>query len=69
MNSHFTIGHRLPEFLTKLLFGDRARYGVSIDKEDPTWIEWQERYLEFYYQTQKKTAGKRVNDAGYDLLP
>lgn len=65
---HFTIGHRLPSCLSNPLFGARARYGACIDKNDPSWIEWQERYLDFYYQTQKASIGKRINDAGYEVM-
>ncbi len=65
---YFTIGRRLPKFLAKPLFGNRAKFGTHFKENDPDWIEWEERYLDFYYQTQKKNTGKRVNDAGYKIM-
>ena len=63
-----TLGHRLPPFLANPLFGDRSRFGLEIQKDDPDWQEWQGFYLEFYHNTQKNGVGKKVNDAGYEIL-
>lgn len=69
MNKHYwTLGRRLPSFLANPLFGDRSRFGLEIQKADPDWQEWQGFYLEFYQNTQKKGIGKKVNDAGYEIL-
>ena len=69
MRKHFaTLGHRLPAFLARLLFGDRCRFGLEIRKDDPDWQEWQKFYLTFYENTQKRGIGKKVNDAGYEIL-
>lgn len=66
--SHFTVGHRLPDFLAAPLFGDRRRHGLRVVADDPCWREWEQRYLDFYYANQKKSVGKTVNDAGYGVL-
>lgn len=66
--SYFTLGHRLPRFLSAPLFGDRARFGVAVQPADPSWREWERIYLDFYYATQKRSAGKLVNDAGYRVM-
>lgn len=66
--NYWTLGHRLPPFLANPLFGDRRRFGLEIQKDDPDWQEWQGFYLEFYRNTQKKGVGKKVNDAGYEIL-
>lgn len=65
---YWTLGHRLPSFLANPLFGDRCRFGLEIQNDDPDWQEWQGFYLEFYQSTQKNGFGKKVNDAGYEIL-
>lgn len=65
---HFSIGHRLPPSLAEPLFGKRALYGLKIQPEDPSWREWQQRSLEFYYCNQRRSIGARVNGAGYRIL-
>lgn len=65
---YWTLGHRLPSFFANPLFGDRCRFGLKIQNDDPDWQEWQGFYLEFYQKTQKDGFGKRVNDAGYEIL-
>ena len=54
--------------MSKPLFGDRKRFGLSVQSEDPDWKEWGKRYLDFYYVNQKASVGKVVNDAGYEVL-
>lgn len=67
--AYFSIGHRLPGSLGKALFGDRETYGVTPDPTDESWIRWKNKtILEFYYQTQKQSLGRIVNDAGYRIL-
>jgi SAM-dependent methyltransferase len=66
--SYYTLGHRLPRFISAPLFGDRARYGLRVQPSDPSWREWERVYLDFYYETQKRSAGKIVNDAGYRVM-
>ena len=66
--SYFTIGHRLPRFLSTPLFGDRARWGLHADHGDPMWLEWEKTYLLFYTATQKASVGDRVNHAGYHVM-
>jgi SAM-dependent methyltransferase len=65
---YWTLGHRLPSFLANPLFGDRCRFGLEIQNDDSDWHEWQGFYLEFYNNTQKNGFGKKVNDAGYEIL-
>jgi ubiquinone/menaquinone biosynthesis C-methylase UbiE len=66
--SYFTIGHRLPHFFAVPLFGDRARWGLEINHDDPMWHEWEKTYLKFYTATQKASIGNRVNHAGYNIM-
>lgn len=66
--SYLTLGYRLPQFLSAPLFGDRKRFGLVIQKEDPDWKEWEHVYLNFYYKTQKESIGDIVNKAGYKIL-
>lgn len=50
------------------LFGDRARFGLTVQAHDPDWQAWQRLYLRFYEETQKAGVGRFVNDAGYRIL-
>ncbi len=65
---HRSIGQYLPRFLSAPLFGDRERFGVTIQPEDPSWKEWEARCVEIYRETQKRSIGAVVNDAGYDVI-
>jgi len=65
---YFTIGHRLPRSLSAPLFGDRCRWGLNIDYNDPMWREWEKTYLAFYESTQKVSIGDKVNHAGYQIM-
>lgn len=68
MKSYWSLGHRIPRYLSKSLFGDRRKFGLEKIIEDPDWVAWQDFYLEFYKVTQKQGIGKTVNDAGYQVL-
>lgn len=63
-----TLGYRLPQFLTAPLFGNRKRWGLTVDVADPDWIEWNKICLEFYYANQKGSVGAVVNNAGYRVM-
>ncbi|HUG37114.1 MAG TPA: class I SAM-dependent methyltransferase [Candidatus Limnocylindrales bacterium] len=63
-----TVGYRLPHRVSAPLFGDRAKFGLVVKPEDPSWQEWQRTYLDFYFSTQKQSVGKVVNDAGYTVM-
>ena len=62
------IRHFLPYPIRKRLWGDRERWGLLVDKHDPTWIEWLNRHSEIYMITQRQGVGTRVNDAGYRVM-
>jgi len=68
VNEYWSLGHHLPDFLSKPLFGDRRRFGLVADENDPDWKEWKVFYIQFYQETQKKGLGKIVNDAGYKII-
>ncbi len=68
MNRYISFGHRLPQFVATRLFGDRQRFGLTIQEDDHDWVAWQDFYLNFYQTTQKQGIGKIVNDAGYKIL-
>jgi SAM-dependent methyltransferase len=65
---HYSLGHRLPHFLSSPLFGDRRRFGLKIQPEDPCWKEWQKTCVTFYENLQKKSVGAVVNNAGYRVM-
>jgi SAM-dependent methyltransferase len=64
----WTVFAMLPAVISKPLFGDRSRFGATIDPEDPDWKGWLELYLKFYENTQKQGIGQVVNDAGYHVM-
>lgn len=66
--TYLALGHRLPGFLSKPLFGDRERFGLVADPEDPSWKEWQGRYMDFYMASQRTSVGLTVNRAGYKIV-
>jgi SAM-dependent methyltransferase len=65
--NYFTIGHRLPDFISKRLFGDRSRFGSFPFPSDNCWDKWQKTYLE-YFQNYKNHAGMVVNNSGYKII-
>lgn len=65
---HLTLGSRLPDVVARRLFGDRRRWGLTVQPDDPDWKAWLEAYLQFYDDTQKRSIGARVNDAGYHIM-
>jgi SAM-dependent methyltransferase len=58
----------LPHWLSTPLWGDRARWGLTPNYEDPCWQHWQSTYTEFYQANQREGIGTRVNDAGYAVM-
>lgn len=66
--SYPTVESRLPRSVSRVLFGDRARFGPLPDATDKSWIEWQTRSLEFYAATQGRGVGSVVNRAGYRVM-
>ena len=65
---YLTVGHRLPHIIGARLFGDRRRFGLVVQPEDPCWKEWQTVFSDLYYSSQKQSVGKIVNDAGYRVM-
>ncbi|MEM9357545.1 MAG: class I SAM-dependent methyltransferase [Pseudomonadota bacterium] len=66
--SYYALGHRLPRSLASPLFGDRVRFGVIPDEDDPTWQEWNRRHIEFYNANQRSSVGRIVNRAGHRIM-
>lgn len=58
----------MPNFLKKRLWGDREKFGLTVDQKDPSWEEWNNIYTEFYESNQRGSIGSKVNDLGYDVL-
>lgn len=58
----------MPRFLRKPLWGDRERWGLSVDVDDPHWQEWQNTYAQFYLANQRAGIGTTINDAGYRVM-
>lgn len=58
----------LPTVLRAKLWGDRERWGLTVNEHDPSWSEWLETYPAFYLANQREGVGTRVNDAGYRVM-
>ena len=58
----------LPGFVRKPLWGDRQRWGLSPQPDDPCWKEWEETYVDFYEANQRDGIGVTVNDSGYAVI-
>ena len=58
----------MPDSIAKVLWGDRKKWGLIVQEDDPCWREWGGVYLAFYGQNQRKGVGVRVNDAGYRIM-
>jgi len=61
-------GHKGPRFISNCLFGNRGKFGLTPDENDPAWIEWTAAYHLFYESTQKSGIGSTINNAGYKIL-
>lgn len=57
----------LPYSLYRVLFGDRRRFGTTIDAEDRDYQEWMRECERFYLDNQKGTIGSIVNDWGFRI--
>ena len=64
----FALRHILPRSLSAPLWGDRQRWGLTINPNDPCWQEWQRTYIDFYTANQREGVGTTVNDAGYRVM-
>jgi SAM-dependent methyltransferase len=64
----FALRNWLPNSLCAPLWGDRVRWGLTINEIDPCWREWQKTYTDFYTANQREGAGTNVNDAGYKVM-
>lgn len=62
------MGHRLPHVFSDPLFGRRAEFGPIPREDDSSWLEWQDVYLRFYEENQRRSIGRIVTDAGYRAL-
>lgn len=66
--SRFNIRNWLPKSVCAPLWGDRDRWGLTVDEKDPCWQEWLQTYAEFYLANQREGVGTRINDAGYRVM-
>lgn len=66
--TNFAIRRLLPYALRAPLWGNRKRWGLTVQEEDPCWQQWTETYTEFYRANQRAGIGQYVNDAGYRVM-
>ncbi|NCD09501.1 MAG: class I SAM-dependent methyltransferase [Negativicutes bacterium] len=58
----------LPQSIAVPLWGNRRRWGLSIQPDDPCWREWLNTYADFYRINQRNGVGTLINDAGYQIM-
>lgn len=59
----------LPQFITKVLFGDRNQFGICPDTTDGDWLVWQEKaFSDFYNNTQQTGIGNWVCNLAYPVV-
>ncbi len=63
-----TIRNLMPRFLRNPLWGDRERWGLTVNSTDPDWKRYQSALRDFYQATQRTGIGTTVNDAGYRVI-
>jgi SAM-dependent methyltransferase len=66
--NRIAIRRYLPRAIRAGLWGDRERWGLVADEQDPCWREWGKTYADFYLANQREGVGTRVNDAGYSVM-
>ena len=64
----FSVRKILPRFMRSRLWGDRERWGLTVDPKDPCWSQWLETYSDCYLANQRVGIGTHVNDAGYRVM-
>lgn len=64
----FYLNNFISHSLKKVLFGDREKYGLCINKFDPDWLHWQEVMSHAYVNTQQKGIGDRVCRIAYSVV-
>lgn len=58
-----------PYFLSKVLWGDRKKFGFVPDLMDSDWLIWQEKaYTDFYQSTQQHGIGDMVSRMTYPVI-
>lgn len=64
----FAIRKWLPEALATPLWGNRKKWGLEVNADDTCWRQWQKTYTNFYSENQRTGVGKKINDAGYQVM-
>jgi len=63
-----TIRNLMPRFFRNPLWGDRERWGLTVNASDQDWVGYQAALRDFYHATQRTGIGMAVNDAGYRVM-
>ena len=59
----------LPPSIARSLYGDRQRFGIVPNYDDPDWQEWESIAMPIAYQAlQRRSIGAVVNQAGYRVM-
>lgn len=64
----FKLRKIFPRAVHARLWGDRERFGLTVDPADADWLKYQATVSDFYRETQRAGIGVRVNDAGYSVM-
>ncbi len=57
-----------PSCIANQLWGNRPKWGKRVHPNDSCWKEWERVQEEFYFLSQRKGIGARINNAGYKIV-
>jgi SAM-dependent methyltransferase len=63
-----TLNKYLPKNISAKLFGNREKYGLKANLQDPDWLLWESMMEPLYNQTQCQGAGRFINNSGYKIM-
>lgn len=58
----------LPYPIFRILFGDRKKYGLTAQPNDPEFKRWQQNMMTFYNAMQKGSKGSGINNMGFKIV-
>jgi SAM-dependent methyltransferase len=65
---YWSLGHRLPYFISRPLFGDRRKFGTRVQLDDPDWLEWDRVMPDIYPKISHEGFFAQLNQSGYKIL-
>jgi SAM-dependent methyltransferase len=64
----YVVREWIPQSISSRLWGDRKRWGLSVQPDDKDWKEWQRISAKAYMITQRNSVGSMLLKAGYRVM-